>query len=128
MFRQKPTARLLGDYRTLLADGVVGYTDERSLAHLDVDEWKRPRDAWSHALLRLAKSDGLKAGQAWVRDDDIAFEVCVELVTRSGKLLGGPNIYPYDQAAMAAWHRPRAEAEWGEALERARAKQHSRSA
>jgi hypothetical protein len=97
------------DYRTLLADGVVG--EPAGDAQLE---------AWSEELIKLAAADGLHAGLMWGRLDDVYFEANVQLLRRDGLPMGSPNIYPYDHGAKARWHRPRAEAEWGSVLDAAR--------
>jgi hypothetical protein len=106
------------DYRTLLVDGVVGHEWHDFPFSTDAveDEIRR----WAYALVRLANADGLRAGLMWCHADDVAYDPGVELLSRDGSYLGGPNIFPYDQASSAEWHRPRAVAEWGERLEAAR--------
>jgi hypothetical protein len=122
------------DYRTLLADGVVGY----QIGSFSAGSHRR----WASELIVLAERDGLQAGLRYMHADDADFEVflhagdrfldnggggthpCVHL---AGDRLSGPgsNVYPYDQQAAAAWYRPRAEADWGESLAAARSRHSS---
>jgi hypothetical protein len=121
-------------YRTLLADGAVGYEigSFRAGSHRQ----------WASELVALAESDDLQAALRYMHADDADFEVflhaddqfldngggathpCVHLT--GDQLSGhGSNIYPYDQQTAAAWYRPRADAACGETLVAARARHSS---
>jgi hypothetical protein len=100
------------DYRTLLADGVVGWRGDPDQR----DEIYR----WAEALARLAESDGLRARVMWCHAGEVAWAACVELTKRDGEPLEGPNVFPYDQATMAQWIRPLAIGVWGKTLKLAR--------
>jgi len=60
------------DYRTLLADGVVGYRGP--VDH--EDELGR----WAKAIERLGEADDLRAGLMWCHADDVYWDPCVELM------------------------------------------------
>jgi hypothetical protein len=110
------------DYRTLLVDGVVGHEFYVFSPRDGSGDYEGEVCLWADALVRLAEADGLRVGLAWSHVDDVAFDPCVELLKRDGAYMRGPNVFPFDQARCAEWHRPRAEAEWRETLEAARRK------
>lgn len=110
-----PLQGVVDDYRTLLADGVVGFTRARTWRVYD-----RDLRQWQSELTALAEADGLRAELSWMHNDDVEFWPLLELTRRDGERMPGPNIVPYNQQAAAAWHRPRAEAEWGKVLAAAR--------
>jgi hypothetical protein len=117
------------DYRTLLADGVVGHESKEFFDGPPERFYYVPQEVteaeihrWADALVVLAEADGLRAELAWNHMSDIAYDPCVVLIRRNGSHALGPNVFPHDQALSAEWHRPVAEAEWREKLEAARRK------
>jgi hypothetical protein len=52
---------------------------------------------------------------------NVFFDPYIQLLHEGGTpISGAPNHHPYDRQAAAARHRARAEAEWGETLEKVR--------
>lgn len=113
--------KITADYKILLADGVVGYTGptgpSRENEHLM---------GWKSKLFALAEADGLRAGLFYMHSPMLEYmgldetPACIQLLHGDHRTDPGPNIYPYDQQAAAAWHRPRAEVELGAKLVAAR--------
>ncbi|HST13263.1 MAG TPA: hypothetical protein VLJ44_00255 [Gaiellaceae bacterium] len=110
------------DYRTLLADGIVGFTRSPT------PSFEADHRTWASTIIALAEADGLQAGLFYMHGDvgemwatnDGAIDPCVHLLHGDHSSEPNSNIYPYDQQAAAAWFRPRAEVEWGESLVAAR--------
>lgn len=111
------------DYRTLLADGIVGYTGRAG----PIPE-EECLNKWESELVALAEADDLEAALFYMHMDaatyratsDFGLDPCIALLHGDHSRDPGSNIYPYDQQAAADWHRPRAEAAWGETLAKAR--------
>jgi hypothetical protein len=112
---------LASDYADLLADGLAVWPRTGS--------GQPGVEAWVDRLVAEARSDGLRAGLVWFHHDDIDFHPCVQLFRPDGGRYDYPGegkwpsrLEPPPREPARVGLRPLIERDWGDRLERARAR------